>query len=217
MRLVSCTSPSRDVYAMTEDDLATLINQNIPSADIRMHIVIGYFLSCYSIGELGLTSILLSLSSATDTGKFATLCKGMDAKAKIRAIRELADQSGGLGPNLKDRLDYFHDKLTGKRNTIAHCAIRELSPGRYQALSHKALTDVELNFGRLSELGAQFTANELLSWARWLYDFGLDSGQVMAVVRAGKRPEIDSPLTALRPLPLPDPSKSKSATKDCRP
>jgi len=189
---------------MTEDYLAKLIAENIPREDFQMHVVIGYFLSCYSIGELGLTNILLALSSATHLGRFAILCKGMDAKSKISRIQELSKEYNGLGPNLEERLDYFSRTIAGKRNRIVHTAVRQVSnaPGRYQFLSHHAAAKADLEFDRLDELGAQTTAMELLGFAKWLNAFALDCEQVMQSLGAGGEAEIATPSKPARAIPV---------------
>jgi len=203
---------------MTKEELAALINKNISSDDVHTTVVIGHFLSWYGIAEMGVTNILFALSKASDLSRFSILCRGMDAKTKIERIKQLAALDHGIGHNLAARLDYFHRRIAGLRNRIAHSAVREKSnsPGHYQILTI-GIWDHLTEFDDLDSIGTDFTAKEILGLAAWLMAFSDDVGQAISAINAGKIPEIDDPQTSLPAADPMSPPRPKNPTKKRKP
>jgi hypothetical protein len=121
MRLVSSICSFLRGLAMTPVELNKVRKDIFESEDRNLFLHLGYFVAWYGSTEIWLTYLLSIAVNTNDLDSFNLLTRGMDAKVKCERLRAACRFNGyTIGPNLDDRLAYFHERIIRTRNRILH-------------------------------------------------------------------------------------------------
>jgi hypothetical protein len=186
--------------------------------DRDLYADVGFFVCNFSLAETTITNILALATGHRDFTTFEILCRGMDARVKLRALRDASKLHRGIGPNLTTRLALFEKGAVPLRNRLLHSSLTH-SEGEgdltYYLSSAAASPWRELKFAPSVRRAApeHVRSLDLYAWGVWLHFFAMDLSLVQPLARAGEELEIANPKSRLQPEARPAKPKKAPRTK----
>lgn len=191
-------------YQPDDDSLAKGRNELLSREERDMFFDVGFFVAEYAAVELGITYILARATGFDDLRPFELLSRGMDAKVKLRSLRQAAKLMNGIGPNLGERLSLFEDGAIPLRNKLMHNSLtynEDDGPRTYYLASVANPPWRELKMPKRAHPTHppdRIRSVDLYAWGLWLSNFALDLVPVQPQARTGARLEIDHPKSLVR-------------------
>ncbi|QUT05263.1 hypothetical protein KFK14_20055 [Sphingobium phenoxybenzoativorans] len=184
---------------LTPENIQHIRTNELPKRQSEMFHDVGYFITWYSVAELGITALLAVASGSRDLIKFDILCGGMDCRVKIERLRKCVNATSKIGKNLDARLKYMDEKARPIRNRLAHSSLThaESGPQRYYASSIASLPWKELGMDNPAPSNPPITImpEQLLGWGTWFNHFYMDLSQAFNLAIATGEFEIKNPTT----------------------
>jgi hypothetical protein len=145
------------------------------SPDNEMFLHIGFFISCYAVTELRLSTLLAKATQITNLRSFDLLTRGMDVRVKIERLRRACEKRPPIGPNLSARLAILDGTMRTFRNHIAHSATVPSSDKLSISFASLSAMPVSVtNRHPDQEISAEITTLELFEYCAWLRFFQID-------------------------------------------
>lgn len=192
---INVTDPGYDDYPEEQEpDLSDFEYQ-------EMYLQVGFFIAEYSTVELGITGLLALLSQFKDPHAFHVLTMGMDAKVKVRRLRQLAGPKNLIAPKgkLAVRLSYFYDHVADLRNKVAHgWLVKSKDDPQRIFFANIASMPFDTEDGSAPDpLGRskpeEILVEILLEYSLWLSDFHKDLVTLIEPARQGKKLLLKNP------------------------
>lgn len=166
--------------------------------DDELYSMVGYFIIQFSGAEIALTAILAIVSGVTDLEVFHSLAGGMDSKAKVLKLREIAKRKNQIVKSgaLDNRLTHFYDKSVELRNRLAHNWLVQ-AKGLPKTLLFSNIGKLPFRVFKMERRHGRepdrITLEALRVHADWLSDFMGDLSSMMKTAKSGQPLEIKNP------------------------
>lgn len=186
-------------------------------AERELYLHLGHFFAWYNAAEFSLTLTIAMMLRESDLAAFHALTKGLDARSKIRRLKQICKiKKRAIGPNLTERLTYFHDTICEFRNTVSHNAIAIGEEGtNFYISAIDRMPWRELGFDTTDEPPAKAIKRlTVFEYGSFLNDFTFDLIAVNRLAAAGQPLEIDHPRSQ---LPEAHPSNSPAPDPQTKP
>jgi hypothetical protein len=192
------------------------------SEDRDLYLHVGYFFAWYNQVEWKITVIMAIVMNERDLPAFDQLVRGMDAKTKVRRLRNICKlKKRQIGDALSKRLDHFEDKLCIFRDRLAHRAlVRDEKIDRFHFATIERMPWKVLGVASAKKEPPpdHVDALKLFEYGYWMNHFGDDLNEVIDRAIEGRSLDIANPRSPLPQAPHANsPPPTASPTPDTPP